>query len=131
MEAYSLSIFNSTPIRLIDHDGESTFTKGKLQSRAYIKGNEVNIFIINLTPNKEDGKEYLDYKFKLSDEIVNGEGEKLFDNIEIDGDVTLRCWSDETSGDGYIENIEPINSSIFSIDIPIRSVIHLQFRLKQ
>lgn len=129
MEAYSLSIFKSTPIRLIDHDGESTFTKGNLQSRAYIKGNEVNVFIINLTSNKEDGKEYLDYKFKLSDEI--SEGEELFDNIEIDGNVTLRCWSDETSSDGYIEDIKPINSSIFSINIPIRSVIHLQFRLKQ
>lgn len=131
MEAYSLSIFNSTPIRLIDHDGESTFTKGNLQTRAYIKGNEVNVFITNLTANKEDGKEYLDYIFEISNETVKDGDMKVFENMEIDGNVTLRRWSDDTSGAGYIEDIEPINSSIFSIDIPIRSVTHLHFRLKQ
>jgi len=124
MRSYSKAILNSIPIRMIDHDGEETFTKGKLHSRAYLRGNEVNVFLINVVNPKYDLKaiSYKDYAIEI------------LDGMSIDGSIMVKQWREgtdnDTSFEGEVTNIEPVEENKFLLDMPSGSFTQLTFNIK-
>jgi hypothetical protein len=118
MRAYSDGIHRSTPIRMIDHDVEETFTKGKLHSRAYIRDNEVNVFLINVVNPNIDGLVPVSYE----DYVIG-----VLDGFKIDGKVNVRQWRDDISVEGEYTSIDPVSDNQVLLDIPTGSFIQLTF----
>ena len=117
MRAYSLALYGSQPIRMTDHDGEDTMTRGLLQTRAYIRSDgEVNVFLINMCARtgKAGAKSYEDYLFEIS-----GTG--------ISGKVNVLQWTDDTPDSGTSFVVSPEESDRFRLDIPARSITKLTF----
>lgn len=116
MRAYSLALFGSQPVRMTDHDGEDTMTRGLLQTRAYVRGDEINVFIINMCAagDKSGAKAYDDYLFEVS-------------GAEISGNINVLQWSDETPDSGSSSTIKPEQPDRFRMDIPSRSITMLTF----
>jgi len=126
MRAYSDAILRSTPIRMLDHDGEEVFTKGKLQTRAYLRDNEVNVFLINVVNPDEEGLEAISYE----DYAVG-----ILDGYSVDGKVLVRQWregtEDDTSFEGEVRKIDPVSDNQFLIDIPSGSFTQLTFNITE
>ena len=116
MRAYSLALFGSQPVRMTDHDGEDTMTRGLLQTRAYVRGDEINVFIINMCAagDKSGAKAYDDYLFEVS-------------GAEISGNINVLQWSDETPDSGSSSTIKPELPDRFRLDIPSRTITMLTF----
>ena len=118
IRAYSAGILQSRPIRMIDHDGEEVITRGKLQSRAYLRGNEVNVFLINTGDNTLSYEDY----------VVG-----ILDDFKVDGKVTMLQLrdgeEDVTSNEGEVQKIDPVGDSQFLIDIPSESFTQLTFTI--
>lgn len=116
MRAYSLALYGSRPVRMTDHDGEDTMTRGLLQTRAYVRGDEINVFIINMCAagDKSGAKAYDDYLFEVS-------------GAEISGNINVRQWSDETPDSGSSSTIKPEQPDRFRMDIPSRTITMLTF----
>lgn len=143
MHDISIAIYGSQPIRMIDHDGEELlgnkdytgkWTDGRqkpnndpvfderLHTRAFIRnGNEVNVYIINVRYNVDvvagKGIFYEDYAIKI-------------ENGVIDGDVEYKQWTDNSSPSGDSGKFSPASDSIISLDIPLRSITRLTFKIK-
>lgn len=118
---YSVALLGSIPIRIRDHDGEETFDYKKLNTRAYIKGDEVNVFILNtvLKSMINQGKSYKDYVIELAGEY------KISDKVKI------TQWLDTTSGDGNVIYKVPQSPNSVLVDLPLRSVTHLKFNINK
>lgn len=152
MHDLSSVVYKSQPIRMEDHDGidllandskyspvrfdESdkynkvnnypTFNE-RVHSRAFIRGNEINVYIVNVRYKEEIekygttdiiGASYHDYKFNI-------------EGSEIDGDVSYVQWTDESSfeGDkGKAKLSEDMKS--FTMDLPLRSITRFTFKIK-
>lgn len=152
MRDLSSVVYKSQPIRMEDHDGTEllknevqynpvrfdnnnkynkvnnypTFNE-RVHSRAFIRGNEVNVYVINVRYKKEIedfgktqkiGSSYHDYKFNI-------------EGSEIDGDVSYVQWTDESSfeGDkGKAKLSEDMKS--FTMDLPLRSITRFTFKIK-
>lgn len=143
MHDISTTIYGSQPIRMIDHDGEALMGNkdysGKwtdarqkpnndlifdenLHTRAFIKnGNEINVYIINVRykddVNNGKGKSYEDYIVKIEDAMI-------------DGDVVYRQWTDDSSTTGDFGTFSPTTDSTITLDIPLRSITRLTFKIK-
>lgn len=141
MHDISTTIYGSQPIRMDDHDGvellgnmdyTGKWTEGRqkpnndpifderLHTRAFIRnGNEVNVYFINVR-YKEDltkGTSYDDYLVKI-------------DGSVIDGDITYKQWTDTTPVFGIIGKTERVNENMFTIDLPLRSITKITFKIK-
>lgn len=126
MRAYSDAIHRSIPIRMIDHDGEETLTQGKLQSRAYLRGNEVNVFLINVVnPNATSvvPTPYEDYPVGI------------LDGFKIDGKVTVRQWQDDSIDGSEVEGkvtlVAALEENQFLLDIPTGTFTQLTFKITE
>lgn len=113
IRAYSDAILRSTPIRMIDHDGEEVITRGKLQSRAYLRGNEVNVFLINSTSSNPVS--YEDYAIGI------------LDDFNVKGTIAFRQWREDTDNEGEVMFVDPVNDNQFLIDLPTGSFTQLTF----
>lgn len=122
MRAYSDAIHRSTPIRMIDHDGEETLTKGKLHTRAYKRDNEVNVFLINVVNPNIDGIVPVSYE----DYVIG-----VLDGFNIDGKVTMREWRDDIDIEGVNSIVDPIEENQLFLDIPTGSFIQLTFKITE
>lgn len=153
MRDVSSVIYKSQPIKMIDHDGEEllknenkynpvrfvetgskynstnnypTFNEN-VHSRAFIRGNEINVYIVNVRYKEEIekygitetiGASYHDYKFNI-------------EGSEIDGDVSYVQWTDDSplEGDkGKTKLSEDMKS--FTMDLPLRSITRFTFKIK-
>lgn len=120
MRALSLPMVGAQPIAVKDHDGEGTMDLTKFQTRAFIRGTEVNLYVINVTPltDATGGTAYTDYRFGL-------------DTGEIDGEVNCTQWTDESPVEGVSSKAEVLNETVFELSIPKRSITHIRFNIKQ
>lgn len=118
MRAVSVPIHGAQPIQMIDHDGVDTFTKGKLQTRAFRKGNTIDVYLINMCAKEELGQAvaYKDYEIGLDAE-------------HIDGDVSYVQWTDTSAVEGTNYTTTTIDGKKVMLTIPKRSITHLQFQL--
>ena len=126
MRSYSGAILGSIPIRMLDHDGEETFTNGKLHTRAYLRGNEVNVFLINVVNPNIAGivpASYEDYAVGI------------LDGFKIDGRVTVRQWQDDSVVGSEVEGevilVDAIEEKQFLLDIPTGTFTQLTFKIKE
>ncbi|WP_152439924.1 hypothetical protein, partial [Arcticibacter svalbardensis] len=123
MRAYSDAILRSAPIRMVDHDGEETFTQGKLHSRAYLRGIEVNVFLINVVNPNVAGLIPISYH-----NYVIG----ILNNFSVDGKATVRQWREDTNNDttteGEISTLDPTKNNQLLVDLPIGSVTQITFK---
>ncbi|MDB4335195.1 hypothetical protein OAA06_02415, partial [bacterium] len=115
IRGYSSAILGSTPIRMIDHDGEEVITRGKLHSRAYLRGNEVNVFFIN--SGRGTPVSYEDY--------VIG----ILDDFDVNGEVTFRQWTADTGNAGEYTMLNPVASNQIIVDLPTGSFTQLTFNI--
>lgn len=124
MRAYSDAIHRSTPIRMIDHDGESTLIQGKLHTRAYLRGDEVNVFLLNVINPNTVGLVPISYE-----DYALG----ILDDFKIDGRISIRQWRQSTDNDTDIEGeysmMDPTGDNQLLLDLPTGSVTHLTFKI--
>lgn len=140
MHDISNTIYGSQPIRMEDHDGvelmDSKDHTGKwtdarqkpnndpvfderLHTRAFIRnGNEVNVYFINVRYMEDisEGVSYDDYLVKL--------------DAAIDGEVSYKQWTDSTPVSGVTGKATKINNDMFSVDLPLRSITKVTFKIK-
>lgn len=119
MRSISVPLLGSQPVKIVDHDGEDIMTLGKLQTRAFIADNIINLYILNVVAKAKvsDAVEYEGYKVQVDESVI-------------DGDVTYTFWTDETSVSGEKLIAEKLNDNIFSLNIPKRSIIHVKLKIK-
>jgi hypothetical protein len=122
IRAYSEALIHSQPIRMLDHDGEETLTRWKLQSRAYIKDNEVNVFLVNVVSPC-----FTDFTPISYEEYPIG----ILDGFKIDGNVSVTQWDDNDQPEGKSFNIEPVEENQFLLDIPHGSITHVSFKITE
>lgn len=119
--AYTEALIGSQPIRMLDHDGEEVLSREKLHSRAYIRGNEVNVFFINtVSPCKTFTPPF--YK-----EYPVG----ILDGFKIDGNISVTQWDDDDQPEGASFVIEPVEENQFLIDITTGSFTHVSFKITE
>ncbi|WP_139956431.1 hypothetical protein [Flavicella sediminum] len=119
--AYTEALIGSQPIRMLDHDGEEVLSREKLHSRAYIRGNEVNVFFINtVSPCKT-------FIPPFYEEYPVG----ILDGFKIDGTIRVTQWDDDDQPLGESFVIEPVTENQFLIDITTGSFTHVSFKIKE
>ncbi|KGL58874.1 hypothetical protein PHEL85_3145 [Polaribacter sp. Hel1_85] len=119
--AYTEALIGSQPIRMLDHDGEEVLSREKLHSRAYIRGNEVNVFFINtVSPCKT-------FIPPFYEEYPVG----ILDGFKIDGNITVTQWDDDDQPEGESFVIKPIEENQFLIDITTGSFTHVSFKITE
>lgn len=119
--AYTEALIGSQPIRMLDHDGEEVLSREKLHSRAYIRGNEVNVFFINtVSPCKT-------FIPPFYEEYPVG----ILDGFKIDGNITVTQWDDDNQPQGASFVIEPVEENQFLIDITTGSFTHVSFKITE
>jgi len=118
MRDVSVPIHGARPIRMTDQDGESTLTTGKLQTRAFRKGDILHVYLINmcLEADLDDAVSYDDYKIGL-------------DSESIDGEVSFVQWTDDSVVEGTASIATKLTDKMVMLNLPKRSITHLQFRL--
>ncbi|MEO9572122.1 MAG: hypothetical protein ABJH82_00870 [Polaribacter sp.] len=121
--AYTEALIGSQPIRMLDHDGEEVLSRFKLHSRAYIRGNEVNVFFIN-TVSPCNAVNYTPTFYK--DYPVG-----ILDGFKIDGDINVTQWDDDDEPLGESFVIEPVEENQFLIDITPGSFTHVSFNISE
>ncbi|MFB9056117.1 hypothetical protein ACFFU9_05110 [Mariniflexile ostreae] len=122
IRAYSEALINSQPIRMLDHDGEETLTRWKLHSRAYIKGNEVNVFFINVVNPCVTDFTPISYE-----EYPIG----ILDGFKIDGNISVTQWDNNDEPEGNYISILPNEDNQFLLDIPHGSITHVSFNITE
>ncbi|WP_157691803.1 hypothetical protein [Polaribacter sp. KT25b] len=119
--AYNEALIGSQPIRMLDHDGEEVLSREKLHSRAYIRGNEVNVFFINtVSPCKT-------FIPPFYEEYPVG----ILDGFKIDGNISVTQWDDDDQPEGESFVIEPVEENQFLIDITTGSFTHVSFKITE
>ena len=119
MRTVSAPLLGARPIEMTDHDGKDTFKKGRLQTRAFRKGDLLNVFAINTCPKDEisGAVSYENYEF-------------ILDEDNITGDVICTQWRDGTPIEGEKSVAVKIGDKKFSVDLPVRSITYLQFEIQ-
>jgi len=105
-QEFSAPIHGSQPCKMEDFDGESTTEYGKLQTRSFINGNTLEIYVIN-----------------NNSRIINSAPFKV-DSATISGDVTATQFTENGSESGYTNTIKPVTNNVFLYKIDANSFIH-------
>lgn len=119
MRAVSVPLRGASPITMVDHDGVDTFQKGKLQTRAFRKGNLLHVYAINMCSKEEllEAVTYENYEFGLDEGII-------------EGDVAYTQWRDDTPVEGEDAIATKLNDKKFAVTLPARSITCFRFQLK-
>ncbi|MCB1133165.1 MAG: LamG domain-containing protein, partial [Verrucomicrobiae bacterium] len=105
MRRFSTPLSGARPVPMDDVDGPGTFTLGKLQTRAFRRGNELTICALNL----KTATGFPDQRFVL-------------DAGAIGGNVQWRQWTDAGPDAGNTGSIVPTTSDSFLLTLPARSL---------
>lgn len=116
MRTLSLAMYNAQPVKITDHDGEDTIKLGKLQTRAFIREGQIDIFVINMTSRimASSGTEYKDYIFKIDGFTPSA------------GNISCTRWDDGTEASGSKVSPKIMEDDRFAFDIPVRSILHIK-----
>ena len=116
MRTLSLAMYNAQPVKITDHDGEDTIKLGKLQTRAFIREGQIDIFVINMTSRimASSGTEYKDYIFKIDGFTPST------------GNISCTRWDDGTEAAGSKVSPKIMEDDRFAFDIPVRSILHIK-----
>lgn len=117
-QAISVPLRGSQPVRVSDPDGESIRREGQLQVRAFRNGDRVDLYIINVSQRMK--RSYRGYVVTLDPD----------EGYTLDGDILARQWSGEYTPQGEYKSVKVLTDNQFSIDLPHRSITHIQMTLK-
>ena len=119
MRAISLPMIGAQPIAVKDHDGEGTMDLTKFQTRAFLRGKEVNLYVINVTPlaDATGATAYPGYRFGLDCGVI-------------DGEVSYTQWTEEGPVEGVSARAEVLNETVFELSVPKRSITHIRFNIE-
>lgn len=124
MEIVSTPIHGAQPIEVKDHDGVDIMESNKFQTRAFIDGKNVHLYVLNVCKYDKRataGKVYENYKF-------------MIDQSKLNGEVKCTQWKGvEESASGYEKktfNTTVIDENSFSVSIPSRSITYINFTIE-
>ena len=126
MEIASLPLHGAQPIKLYDHDGEDDVilnTPGKLMTRAFIEGDLVTIYAINMAKYADRAtiRAYQDYSFGINDAIISGDIKySQWTGVESNAKSFTVVSNQKITGTDNTDN--------FAIDLPVRSITCIQFK---
>lgn len=112
MYATSIPIKDAQKIDMDDIDGRDISTLGKLQTRAFRKGDKITVYAINLSANA-----FNDYGFNLQTEEA------------INGNVDYTQWTDTSPSNGNSGTATLSNNHKFTLTLPSRSITVFSFKL--
>jgi len=118
MRDVSVPIHGARPVKMTDPDGESTLTTGKLQTRAFRKGDVLHVYIINMCSEDDldEAVSYDDFKIGLDEECI-------------DGEVSFVQWTDDSAVEGTAATATKLTDQMVMLNLPKRSITHLEFKL--
>jgi hypothetical protein len=105
MNAASVPLVNAWPVQVIDPDGKATIDEMQLHTRAFLKGDTLTIYALNLNPSKE----WKDLRFKLA-------------TGRIVGAVEARQWADGYPAEGVTATYKAFAGSMFNVDLAPRTI---------
>ena len=110
-QEFSAPIHGAQPCKMEDFDGESTTTYGKFQTRSFIKGNNLEVYIINNNTR-----------------VINNAPFKI-DSANISGDVIATQFIENGPVSGDKNTVKPVTNNVFLYTIPAKSFIHFSVPL--
>ncbi len=114
MQAASTPLLYSRPISMTDIDGEDLTELGKLQSRAFIKANQITVYFVNMSDTS-----YTDYGIALSDH------QKIADN------VVYTQWRETTTIDGQqLSGTVTSDNAAVQVNLPKRSITKIDLTIQ-
>lgn len=110
MKDFSTPLIGAYALETDDVDGPDTTTLGKLQTRAFLKGNQLTIFAINV----DSGTDYSNMVFRV-------------DSGTIVSDVSTLQWTSTTDTAGAVSSVVPLDNQSFEFTLPDRSISSFTF----
>ncbi len=110
MRAFSAPLVNARPVAVDDVDGADISKCGKLQTRAFLKGNQLTVYALNIN----SGKNYSNMVFRV-------------DSGCIVGDVSVRQWTNVNDAEGAALAIPAKGAQGFEFSLPDRSISAFTF----
>ena len=111
MKNISLAIYNAQPCQMTDNDGVDTMTMGNIQSRAFRRGDEINAFLVNVSPNEWDA-----YYIQVAGHA--------FEN------ATVVQWTEDGPVTGTPVSVGIADDNNFWFRLPGRSISKITFNIK-
>ncbi|WP_372774713.1 T9SS type A sorting domain-containing protein [Mangrovibacterium sp.] len=112
MRNATVPLLDSQPIDMDDIDGRDISTLGKLQTRAFRKGDQITVYAINMSETLD----YPNYGFNLNSGTINGT-------------VAFKQWTDESATIGNSGSANLISDTKFELNLPARSITSFTFNL--
>ena len=110
MRACSVPLINAWPVAVDDVDGSDISSSGKLHTRAFMKGDQVTVFALNINSDKA----YSNMVFRV-------------DSGLIDGDVSVQQWTNVDVAEGTETAIACASDHSFCYPLPDRSISVFSF----
>ncbi len=110
MKDFSTPIIGAHTLEIDDVDGAGILTTGKLQTRAFLKGNQLTIFAINV----DSGTDYSNMVFRV-------------DSGYVMSDVDVLQWTSTNDTAGAESTVAPLDSQSFEFTLPDRSLSSFTF----
>lgn len=110
MRAFSVPLVNAWQLGCDDPDGTDTTTLGRLQTRAFLKGNQLTVFALNVN----SGTDYSNLIFRV-------------DSGKIIGDIDVLQWTSTNDTAGAVSAIAPSGEQHFISDLPDRTITSFSF----
>ena len=112
MRNATVPLLGAQSIDIDDKDGRDISTLGKLQTRAFRKGDLITVYAINMSSSLE----YSNYGFQLSSGKINGF-------------VTYKQWTDGSADSGNAGTANLSSENRFELTLPSRSITSFTFEL--
>uniref|UniRef100_UPI003566217B LamG-like jellyroll fold domain-containing protein n=1 Tax=Pontiella sp. TaxID=2837462 RepID=UPI003566217B len=110
MKDFSAPLIGAQAVAVDDADGADILTTGRLQTRAFLRGNTMTVFAINV----DSGTDYSNLLFRV-------------DSGYVIGDVEVLQWTSTNDTAGAVSTVSPTGSRSFEFDIPDRSLSRFTF----
>lgn len=113
MHAASVPLVGAWPVKVVDPDGGGTADEMQLHTRAFLQGDTLTVYALNLDPER---------RWKgLRIRLASG---------RIIGSVEGRQWADGYPPEGKSGKLRPYNSRIIRVDIAPRTINVFQFKVR-
>ncbi len=110
MRAFSTPLIGSRPIYMDDIDGADISVKGRLQTRAFLNGNTITVYALNLSPKDN----YKNYGFNLKTGLITST-------------VNYTQWKKGSPATGDVGTATLNTPSSFGLTLPARSITTISF----
>ncbi len=114
----TVPIFGAQPIKVTDHDGWDIRESRLLQTRAFRRGNDIILYILNLCGNDTKNENYINYRFTM-------DGAKLKGLV-----ATQRQWRDDALREGETRQVRIYDRESIYLNLPSRSITKIELTIE-